>query len=62
MGCVLKVTKPQDIFTAGALRLCHSGSPALDFFDGVPETYGIDEEGLSAQEEVEIPSTLQKHI
>ena len=30
----------------------------MDFFDGVPETYGIDEEGLSAQEEsggVEIP-------
>ena len=49
---------PRQIFTAGALRLRHSGSPALDFFDGVPETYGIDQEGLSAQAEsggVEIP-------
>ena len=30
----------------------------MDFFDGVTERYGIDEEGLSAQEEsggVEIP-------
>lgn len=36
---------PQQLFTAGALLLQHSGLTTLDFFDTVDDTFGIDEEG-----------------
>lgn len=36
---------PHQLFTAGALLLQHSGLNALDFFDTVDDTYGIDVEG-----------------
>lgn len=42
---------PRQMFTVGALRLQQSGLAALDFFDAIPETYGVGEEGVSAQEE-----------
>ena len=36
---------PNQLFTAGALLLQHSGLQALDFFEAVDETYGIDDSG-----------------
>ena len=56
---------PHQIFTAGSLRLRHSGLSALDFFDTVPESYGVDNdlgvaddaEANGDPEGVEIPAT-----
>jgi hypothetical protein len=53
---------PNQLFTSGSLRLRNSGLAALDFFDSVPETYGIDSDlGVSDDEDdtegVEIPPT-----
>ena len=54
---------PNQLFTSGSLRLRNSGLAALDFFDSVPETYGIDSDlGVSGNDEddeegVEIPPT-----
>ena len=43
---------PHQIFTAGALLLQHSNLTALDFFDTVDVTYGVDDdEGLVLDEE-----------
>lgn len=43
---------PHQIFTAGALLLQHSNLTALDFFDTVDVTYGVDDdEGLVPDEE-----------
>ncbi len=36
---------PNQLFTAGALRLQRSQLIAVDFFDQVDEDYGIDEDG-----------------
>ena len=36
---------PHQLFTAGALLLQHSGLTALDFFETVDDSYGIDVEG-----------------
>ena len=36
---------PQQLFTAGGLLLQHSGLAALDFFNTVDATYGIDDDG-----------------
>ena len=36
---------PEQLFTAGALLLQHSGLDALDFFDDVTESYGVDVDG-----------------
>ena len=50
---------PNQLFTAGALRLRNAGLTALDFFDAVPDTYGIDEEGvgsLDTDDGVVVPS------
>ena len=49
---------PNQLFTAGALRLRHSGLAAVDFFDSVPDDYGTEEDGVSPDnsEGVEIPS------
>ena len=49
---------PNQLFTAGALRLRNAGLAALDFFDAVPDIYGIDEEGVGSHDEegVAIPS------
>ena len=42
---------PNQLFTVGALRLRNTGSSTLDFFDEVPESYGIDEDvSLHSQE------------
>lgn len=50
---------PNQLFTAGALRLRHSGLPALDFFLTVPEDYGYEEEGTAPDEDdeggIEVP-------
>ena len=48
---------PRQLFAAGALRLRHSDSVALDFFDMIPESYGVDEGSVTVQESggVEIP-------
>ena len=35
---------PNQLFTAGALQLQHAGLVALDFFDQIPDGYGIDED------------------
>lgn len=45
------------MFVSGALQLHQSGLVALDFFDGVDESYGVSEEGLSTDDDdgVEIP-------
>ena len=48
---------PNQLFTAGCLRLRNSGLAALDFFDYVAEDYGTDEDGITNpdSEGVEIP-------
>ena len=50
---------PNQLFTAGALRLRRSGLPALDFFLTVPEDYGYEEEGTAPDEDdeggIEVP-------
>ena len=50
---------PNQLFTSGMLKLKHSGLTAMDFFDIVDESYGVDEEGLVPPEDddegVEIP-------
>lgn len=53
---------PNQLFTAGSLQLQNAGLSALDFFDQVDETYGIDQ-GLGVStasdeddEGIEIPS------
>ena len=51
---------PNQLFIDGALRLRHSGLPALDFFQTVPEDYGYEEEGIAPDEDeeggIEVPS------
>ena len=39
---------PNQLFTAGALRLHTAGLVSLDFFDAVPDAYGVDEEGVGS--------------
>ena len=55
---------PNQLFTAGSLRLRNSGLTAFDFFDNVPESYGShDSEETSSDEnedsgqEIEVPQT-----
>ena len=55
---------PNQIFTAGSLRLRHSGLSALDFFNTVSETYGVDsdlgvleDDADENLEGVEVPAT-----
>ena len=52
---------PNQLFTVGYLQLRNSGMAALDFFDTVPEMYGVDNDlGVSTDDDeqgVEIPST-----
>lgn len=49
-------SSPYQLFVGGALRLQRSELVALDFFEGVNESYGIAEEGLTTNSEaVEIP-------
>ena len=43
-------SSPRQLFVSGALRLYHSGLAALDFFNDVDDSYGIDEE-----EEISMP-------
>lgn len=43
-------SSPRQLFVSGALQLYHSGLAALDFFNDVDDSYGIDEE-----EEISIP-------
>ena len=42
---------PHQLFTAGLLLLQHSRLTALDFFEEVDHSYGIDEEGPEASDE-----------
>ena len=42
---------PHQLFTAGLLLLQHSGLTALDCFNEVDHSYGIDEEGPEASDE-----------
>ena len=59
---------PHQIFTAGSLRLRHSGLSALDFFDTVTETYGVDSDlGVTSdetddEEGVEVPATDLRNL
>lgn len=66
---------PQQLFTAGALLLQNSQIAALDFFDSVDESYGIDPDGPIpvSEEGIIIPQTtlrfsegdmqlLQQHV
>ena len=48
---------PNQLFTAGSLRLRNSGLAALDFFNNVADDYGTDEDGIANpdNEGVEIP-------
>ena len=48
---------PNQLFTAGCLRLQNMGMAALDFFQNVTEDYGTEEEGLAPDHEegVEVP-------
>ena len=50
---------PNQLFTAGALRLQNSGLPAVDFFQMVTDDYGNEEEGIAPEEDtgggVEVP-------
>ena len=39
---------PQQLFTAGALLLQHSGLTAMDFFETVEDNYGVDPDGPNA--------------
>ena len=51
---------PSQLFTAGALLLRRPGRAALDFFDRIDNTYGVDEEGFYSSENedgVTIPET-----
>ena len=50
---------PNQLFTAGALRLQNSGLPAFDFFQMVTEDYGNEEEGVAPEKSdsgVEVPA------
>ena len=38
---------PNQLFISGSLQLRHSGLVALDFFEDVPEHYGVDEDGAA---------------
>ena len=40
---------PNQLFTAGLLRLRFSGMDAVDLFDSVPDAYGVAEEGMSSE-------------
>lgn len=40
---------PQQLFTAGMLRLQCSGMVAVDFFEGVDNDYGVDKDGLPGE-------------
>ena len=44
---------PHQLFTSGSLRLQNAGLSALDFFDHVPDTYGIDDE-VSYSPEIDV--------
>lgn len=41
---------PNQLFTFGSLQLQHAGLIALDFFEQVPEDYGVIEDGLASEE------------
>ena len=41
---------PNQLFVTGALQLRESGLIALDFFENIDESYGIDEEVLAFEE------------
>ncbi len=42
---------PHQLFVSGALHLRQSGLVALDFFEGVDESFGLTEEGLSTDDD-----------
>lgn len=42
---------PHQLFAFGALQLQNSGLVAFDFFDSVPEDYGVDRDSISATED-----------
>ena len=45
---------PKQLFTAGLLRLRHSGMVATDFFDSVLEDYGTEEEGAGVVDDISV--------
>ena len=55
---------PNQLFTAGALRLRNSGLVAVYFFESVPHDYGSEEEGIPANNEevVEIHQAASIYI
>ena len=44
------------VYTEGVLALQRSGLTAVDFFNSVDDTYGIDEECLSSTTSVPVPA------
>ena len=53
---------PNQLFTMGMLQSKHSGLTAMDFFNIVDESYGVEEDGLVPEDDegVEAPrNTLQ---
>ena len=50
---------PYQIYTEGALQLRQSGRSGLDFFDSVNTSYGVDEQGLTTNDDddegIEVP-------
>ena len=55
--CIEKGLTPNQLFTTGMLRLQNSSLVAVDFFSQVPESYGIEEDGVfTFDDEVEIPT------
>ena len=50
---------PNQLFTAGALQLQMSGLSAVDFFNSVDEFFGVEEDGLTVDDNsVAIPNIL----
>ena len=48
---------PSQLFVSRALQLQRSGLPAVDFFERVDESYGIEEDGLDGSDEgISVPS------
>ena len=49
MDCEPRGQTPNQLFTAGLLRLRFSGMDAVDLFDSVPDVYGVAKKGMSSE-------------
>lgn len=55
-------SSPLQLYTSGALWLQQSNLPALDFFNNVDSTYGVDEDVLSTQVAVETVTVPENRL